>query len=264
MPELAEVEFFRKQWDPGLRQAVQAVVLHPKTRIFRGTDANALRERLRGVVLKRSEANGKQLLFGFSHGCWLGIHLGMSGKLKLAPRNFSPNKHDHLVLVQRKQSLVFEDSRQFGRVRFSQSDEPPDWWQRLPPSILSPAFDVRRVAGFLKRHGRLAIKGTLLLQDGFPGVGNWMADEILWQARLHPKTPCARFSDAQCRALRNTTRRVCRVAVERIGHDFSDPPRDWLFHERWQAGHCPRDGEPLIRETVAGRTTAWCPRCQVK
>ena len=56
---------------------------------------------------------------------------------------------------------------------------------------------------------------------------------------------------------------VCRRALEKVGKDFSDPPEGWLFHERWKkAGHCPRDGKPLQKKVVGGRTTAFCPRCQ--
>ena len=58
------------------------------------------------------------MLFVFSGGNWLGIHLGMTGKIRVEPANFRPDKHDHLALYQRERALVFTDSRQFGRVRF--------------------------------------------------------------------------------------------------------------------------------------------------
>jgi formamidopyrimidine-DNA glycosylase len=109
----------------------------------------------------------------------------------------------------------------------------------------------------------LAIKPALLIQKGFPGVGNWMADEILWRARINPHLTAAKLNAAQLRTLWTVVRFVCRQAVRRIGNDFSDPPKNWLFHQRWSAqGRCPRDGQPLVRETIGGRTTAWCPRCQ--
>src|SRR5450432_2090025 len=125
MPELAEVEYFRKRWDPGLGQTIVRVQLHGTKRIFRGTDVRALTRRLVRQKLLRSVARGKQMLFVFSDDNWLGLHLGMSGKLRIEPPQFTAGKHDHLVLRQEAQALVFSDARQFGRVRFFHDREPP-------------------------------------------------------------------------------------------------------------------------------------------
>src|SRR3954468_21828540 len=130
MPELAEVEYFRKKWDVGIGDTVRAVRLHGQKRIFRGVDPLALKRHLSGQKLCESKARGKQMLFVFAGNdpnktrarenarCWLGIHLGMSGKLRVEAANFRAGKHDHLVLQQTKRTLVFSDARQFGRVRF--------------------------------------------------------------------------------------------------------------------------------------------------
>src|ERR1700759_2544933 len=117
MPELAEVEYIRRQWDAGLRQKITAVSLHAEKRIFRGNDLDLLQTSLVGATFLASEARAKQMLFHFSKGLWIGIHLGMTGHLRIESPDFSPEKHDHLVLRQRRQALVFEDPRLFGRVR---------------------------------------------------------------------------------------------------------------------------------------------------
>ena len=78
MPELAEVEFYRRQWDPGLGQKIVAVQLHAQKRIFRGSDPRAMKRELTGRRFLRSFAWGKQMLFQFSGGNWIGIHLGMT------------------------------------------------------------------------------------------------------------------------------------------------------------------------------------------
>jgi Formamidopyrimidine-DNA glycosylase N-terminal domain len=118
MPELAEVEYFRRRWDDGIGQRVVRVELHGEKRVFRGSDPDLIQKTLRGAKLRDSETRGKQIVFRFSKGAWLGIHLGMSGKLRVETANFSPRKHDHLVLVQKPRTLVFSDPRMFGRVRF--------------------------------------------------------------------------------------------------------------------------------------------------
>src|SRR5205814_6923387 len=83
----------------------------------------------------------KRMLFKFTNSNWLGIHLGMTGKIRVEPGNFRPSKHDHLVLYQHERALVFTDSRQFGRVRFYHGSDKPDWWKSNVPEIMSSAFN---------------------------------------------------------------------------------------------------------------------------
>src|SRR5580658_10085375 len=98
MPELAEVDYYRKQWQCGLKQKILAVDLHANARILRGVDTNALRKTLTGSVLRGSETHGKQMFFRFSRNGWLGLHLGMTGELHVEPPGHAAGRHDHLVL----------------------------------------------------------------------------------------------------------------------------------------------------------------------
>ncbi|MDQ3118865.1 MAG: Fpg/Nei family DNA glycosylase [Verrucomicrobiota bacterium] len=224
MPELAEVEY-RRQWDAGLRAKVLAVELHARKRIFRGSNTREIVRSLTGAQMSESIARGKQMLFRFSGGNWLGLHLGMSGTLRIEAPDVRPGKHDHLVLRQAKRALILRDPRLFGRVRFHHGKEDPPWWSGAP-DISSDAFSARYVADFLKRHSRAPIKAVLLLQTGFPGIGNWMADEILWRARIAPSARGAALAPPQCKALRRATRFVSSEAMRIIGHDYSDPPQE--------------------------------------
>jgi formamidopyrimidine-DNA glycosylase len=263
MPELAEVAFFRKQWDCGLGQKIIAVQLHPGKRIFRGTETRRIVSQLNGRRFLRSYARGKQMLFEFSAGNWIGIHLGMSGKLRTEPAGFRPEKHDHFVLQQTQQTLVLRDARLFGRVRFHHGRSEPEWWRVGGPDISSDKFDRGFLNTFLDRHARAPIKAVLLLQSGFVGIGNWMADEILWRAKIAPSLSASALSGAQRSRLLRETRFVASASLRIIGPDFSDPPPDWLIHQKWKReGVCPRHQSPLRKETIGGRTTAWCPRCQ--
>jgi formamidopyrimidine-DNA glycosylase len=263
MPELAEVEYYRRQWDPGLGQKVSRVKLHSRKRIFRGSSTRTLARELTGSRFLRSASWGKQMLFEFSGGNWLGIHLGMTGKLSIAPVPFTPAKHDHLVLELTKSALVFRDARLFGRVRFDHQKEAPDWWRSGAPDIASESFDRRFFDGFLKRHRRAPIKAVLLLQSGFAGIGNWMADEILWRAKVAPFEPSGKLSPGQSRRLFQETRFVARESLRIVGPNFGDLPPDWLIHQKWKRnGICPRHRTALRKAMIGGRTTAWCPRCQ--
>jgi formamidopyrimidine-DNA glycosylase len=187
----------------------------------------------------------------------------MSGKLRVEPPKFEPGRHDHLLLRQKERALVFRDARQFGRVRFHQGKNLPGWWEASAPEIHSADFTNTAMQRFLRRHGRAPIKGVLLMQSGFPGIGNWMADEILWRARIPPRLRAGKLRKEMLAALYRTTRFVARASLETIGRDNSDPPKSWLLHERWKSdGRCPRHHDILRRATIAGRTTAWCPKCQ--
>ena len=262
MPELAEVEYYRRQWDPGLGGKVLAVQLHARKRIFRETDTRALVRQITGSRLLDSLARGKQMLFRFNGENSLGIHLGMSGTMRIEAANFRPAKHDHLVLQQKERALVFRDPRQFGRVRLHHGKDAPPWWSTTA-EISSRSFNQTYVADFLRRHARVSIKGALLMQSGFPGIGNWMADEILWRAKILPAKPAGKLSAKEQTTLRRETRWVSLEALRIIGPDNSDLPDSWLIHQRWSAkGICPIHGIGLKRATIGGRTTAWCPRCQ--
>lgn len=260
MPELAEVEFIRKRWDLALNQVVTRVVMRGNSRLLRGVDTKLLAKTLTGATFLSSEAAAKQMLFRFSGDAWLGIHLGMTGELRLQPSDYTPVKHDHLVLFTEKHALVFTDPRMFGRIQFSVGPEAPKWWSSIAPAITSPEFTVQAVADFLARRKRAPIKAVLLMQERFPGIGNWMADEILWRAEIHPKRLSGSLSEEEIKALHRETRWVAREALRTIGKDFRDPPKSWLFPHRWEdGGVCPKTGVPLKREEIGGRTTCWSP-----
>jgi formamidopyrimidine-DNA glycosylase len=272
MPELAEVEFYRKRWHLAACGArLVAVLTHDRAKIFRRSDPAEVRQALTGAKFIASEARAKQMLFRFSRDAWLGIHLGMSGELRVEPPDCVAGAHDHLVLRTARQSLVFADPRMFGRVQLHRGESPPAWWTAIAPAILSPEFTVEAVSRFLRRRAKAPIKSVLLMQDRFPGIGNWMADEILWRAAIHPRRAAGSLSGPEVRRLWRECRAVCRLALnaiagkgDRLPADLNvGIPRTWLFHHRWRNdGRCPRTGATLVREAIGGRTTCWSPARQ--
>jgi formamidopyrimidine-DNA glycosylase len=273
MPELAEVAFYCRRWmDTAQGCVVKRVHVHAGKRVFRErTTPNRLQMALPGSSFVGSRTSGKQMLFEFSDGAWLGLHLGMTGELTVQPVAHVPGKHDHLVLYLPKAALVFTDPRMFGRIRFDQGAEPPAWWQALAPDVFSPAFNRAALTTFLARRRRTPIKAVLLLQERFPGIGNWMADEILWRSEIHPRQPAGSLAPDEVARLWRETRHVCRAALEKIaGRGGKLPPdlnihipQSWLFHHRWRdGGRCPKTGAPLARAEIGGRTTCWSPARQ--
>jgi formamidopyrimidine-DNA glycosylase len=263
MPELAEVEWYRKQWNAGRGDEVIDVAVHHGKYVFRGTNTRALQKELIGEKFLKSTRRGKQMLFEFSGDNWLGIHLGMTGKTHVKAREFRLDKYDHLVLYERSCALVFTDPRQLGHVRFHHGSKEPAWWKRDAPEVDSRAFDQEYLDNFLDRHRKAPVKAVLLMQSGFPGIGNWMADEILWRAKVLPLKRCGKLNRDERTMILRAAKFVGRRSLETLGKDFSDPPKNWLIHQKWQRnGICPRHRIPLRYTTIGGRTTAWCPRCQ--
>jgi len=269
MPELAEAEFFRRRWyEAAVGQRIVSVHTHDGKKLFRHLPVAKFRRALTGARLKSSAAAAKQMLFRFGPDVWLGIHLGMSGELRVEPAGYVTAKHDHLALRTNRHTLVFSDPRMFGRIQFHQGRTAPAWWTKIAPAILSPAFTADGVAAFLQRRQRAPIKAVLLMQERFPGIGNWMADEVLWRAGLHPRCAAGSLSPFEVRALWRECRQVCRLALRTIAGrgDCLPPdlnvhiPDTWLFNHRWvNGGRCPKTGCPLVREEIGGRTTCWSP-----
>ena len=263
MPELAEVEWYRNQWNAGLGDKITSVRLNSGKYVLRGLDEANFRRSIVGRTLISSGRRGKQMLFRFSENRYLGIHLGMTGKTHVEPADFAPGKYDHLVLFQSERALVFTDQRQLGRVRFDRGPEEPEWWKLKPPEISSSAFDRHFFDLFLRRHSKAPIKAVLLMQTGFAGIGNWMADEILWRAEVLPSKRTFRLTKAEREAIFRATKFVVRIALAKTGRDFSDPPRNWLIHQKWKRdGVCPKHKAPLRHAVIGGRSTVWCPKCQ--
>jgi formamidopyrimidine-DNA glycosylase len=263
MPELAEVEYFRKQWDAGLNRRISRVTIHPWTRLYRDCPAEDIAVALPGCRITSSETHGKQMLFRTDKDGWLGIHLGMTGALSHSDRSDFDDRYAHLVLQFDGGVLIFNDPRQFGRVRFETNPNAPSWWADLPPQVLSKAYTFDYISPFLDRRKGSLLKPILLMQDIFPGVGNWMADEILWRSRLAPSRRVKSLSDTERKMFYEQVRWVSRNALRIVGNDWGDFPDSWLFNHRWKdGGICPKTKKQLRRETIGGRTTCWSPAWQ--
>ncbi|KAL2017152.1 hypothetical protein VTK56DRAFT_2521 [Thermocarpiscus australiensis] len=167
--------------------------------------------------------------------------------------------------------VAFTDPRRFGRVRLV--DCPGESIRKFSPLVENgpdPVVDTEVFTeDFLRekmRSRHVPIKALILDQSVISGIGNWVGDEVLYHARLHPEQYCDEFSDEQIRRLYESIRHVCQVAVDKLG-DSDEFPKDWLFHYRWNkgakgaVGHLP-SGERLAFLTVGGRTSCYVPELQ--
>lgn len=158
--------------------------------------------------------------------------------------------------------VAFTDPRRFARLWLGESPETDRQVRRLGPDAHEELPSAEELVVRLGRR-KTSIKAVLLDQTAFAGIGNWIADEVLFQAGLAPKRLASSLSPEEVGALRESIRSVLEFAV-RVDADYNHFPEDWLFLHRWGGGRGAERfaGGEIVRETVAGRTTAWVPERQ--
>ena len=264
MPELPEVERGRR-----IAESVAVGRKVCKTRcaddriVFADQSPATVSRRLRGRTVTAACRHGKQLWLEFDQGPALLLHFGMTGALHGYDNEEDRPRFCKIELeFEDGRRLAMPDPRRFGRIRMR--DDP-----RAEPPVsnlgFDPLLDLPGRAEFREKLGRRAatIKGRLLDQSFTAGVGNWIADEILYQAKVAPQRRVRDLEDAEIEVIRRKLGAIIAKAVE-VDSVSARFPRTWLFHERWgrPEGASTRRGEPIDITTVAGRTTAWVPSVQ--
>jgi formamidopyrimidine-DNA glycosylase len=217
-----------------------------------------------GTALTEAHRRGKTLWCDTAGGPVLGIHLGMSGKIVIADADGREvDGGDHWEFGREPGDFRYSrfsvdfadggvlhlvDPRRLGRIRL---DPPVD---ELGPDAAS--VSARELDERLGR-GRAPVKARLLDQHVVAGIGNLLADEILWRADLAPARPVETLTRGERAGLHRTLRGTVDDAL-RDGGVHTLP----LVPHRHPGGRCPRDDAELRRATVGGRTTFWCPAHQ--
>lgn len=260
MPELPDVETVARR----LRQTVagrriaRVRVLTAAT--VRSPAPLAFVRQLRGRRIRAINRRGKYLLIRLDGGRVLIAHLRMTGDFVVVPRSAPIHPHTRVVLEVGRRDLRFVDQRRFGHMDLVASEDAFALLRRVGVEPLGRSFTMRRWQQMLAGR-RSTIKSLLLRQDLVAGIGNIYADEILWQAHIHPARPVHRLRPEETRRLYRTIRRVLRRAVTYLSR-YGRPVGRFLDVRGERDGPCPRCGHPITAARIAGRTTYFCPRCQ--
>ena len=264
MPELPEVEAARVLLQGLLRRhRIEAVQTMPDAIVYAGVTPRALARALRGRRVLRVGRKGKHLWLELDRRPWPVFHFGMTGGFHVYAREEDRPRFWKLeMLLSTGRRLAFADARRFGRIRLQRhpEKEPPiaalgfDALQGVPPAS---------ELGLLLARRQAPIKAVLLDQSVFAGVGNWLADEVLFQAGISPHRPAASLGPAEIGRLRAKLIAVVARAVA-VGADSGRFPRGWLFHRRWgrDRNAVTSRAERIRHETIGGRTAAWVPSRQ--
>jgi formamidopyrimidine-DNA glycosylase len=273
MPELPEVETVVRDLRPHLLgRRLTTVEVGPQG-LRRPWSAEWV-PLLAGRRVEEVKRRGKWIVVVLKDDVHLVVHLGMTGQLTVRPATEPRADHTHVVftLDDGREHLRFRDIRRFGSVSvfedaesvgsfFTESGLGPEPWE-LKPSQWRALF---------ARTDR-SVKAVLLDQTGVAGVGNIYADESLYEARLHPGRIARTLDVTEARRLGRAVVKVLDRAINKRGSSI----RDYVggsglrgeyqeeFRVYGRTGEpCRRCGTPIARIRMAGRSSHYCPRCQL-
>jgi formamidopyrimidine-DNA glycosylase len=277
LPELPEVERARRLLEGLLvGRRLRRAWCDDDDIVFDDQSPSEVARRLQGRSVVAVRRRGKYLWWELDRRPWPVLHLGMTGqwvtpqvgpiRLASSPRRIVhawPPRFAKLVLrLSDDTEVAMTDARRFGRIRLRDDPE-----HETPIAALGFDALVDRprpaefVAALARRRG--PIKAVLLDQGLCAGVGNWIADEILYRARIDPRRAADSLDRKEAlrvhAALLAIVRRACAVDA-----DKDRLPRSWLFHHRWGRDAHARTaaGERIEHLDIGGRTTAWVPARQ--
>ena len=274
MPELPEVETVKCVLEPhiiGLK-INEAIVEHPKVIAF--PDAAEFKRALPGQKVRKIERRGKFILIHLESRDRIVIHLRMTGCLFAVAADETVEKHTHIIIkFNNGTELRFNDTRRFGRFWFISAGM-EDTYSGIGKLGLEP-FDKNFSAEYLKsRCGmrKKAVKECLLDQTIVAGIGNIYSDEILFRAKIHPSRSANSLSDDEWQCLANIIPECLSFFIKKNkttlkdyaagkGRNYRNTPYLQVYGHAQEP--CPVCGTLLCKETIGGRSSVFCPCCQV-
>ena len=261
MPEMLEIEVYRRAAERVVGRRITQVHAPDGWYLKEGLTAPVLEKVVEGRTVTALRRRGKLLLVDTDEdGPTIGLRFGMTGRLLVDGRagiehleysslRDNPEWDRVVFAFEGGGELRIRDPRRLGGVLLDPAEE------RLGPDALSVTPAQLRD---LLATSRAPVKARLMDQSVVAGIGNLLVDEALWRAGIDPAREPRTLTPNELRRLHKHLRATLVELGERGGSHTGD-----LQDERRRDGVCPRDGTPLLRRTVGGRTTYSCPKHQV-
>jgi formamidopyrimidine-DNA glycosylase len=259
MPELPEVEAFKRYFDASsLHRRIDGVEV-PSAYVVKGVSGRELARRLKGRRFESSRRHGKHLFVRTDGNIWLRFHFGMTGSLRYFKCKQNAPPHARVLFIfENDYRLAFDDQRKFGEIGLVKNMDEFLKKRALGPDALD--IDLKEFNDILAKHGG-SVKSILMNQRLIAGIGNIYADEILFRVRIHPATQVFDLNNKEVEALFRSMRYILERAIDSKA-DADLMPESWLLAHRGKGGRCPRCGRELKSAKIAGRTTWFCSHCQ--
>lgn len=271
MPELPEVET--------VKNTLKRLVLNKKiydvtiryNNIIASPSVEEFKKNIIGQTIIDIKRRGKWLLFELND-YYLVSHLRMEGKYFLKNKTDDLSKHDHVIFDLKEKELRYNDTRKFGRMYLVNKEE---LYKTAPLKDLGlEPWDKDLNVNYLKnkyQNKKIPIKTLLLDQSIITGIGNIYADEILFLSHVNPLTVPSKLTDKNLEDIIKYTRKILEEAIKLGGTTIRSYESEEGVHGRFQNNllvhnHendcCPNCKESIIKITVNGRGTYYCPNCQ--
>ena len=262
MPELPDVEMFRRYLEStSLHQEITRVDV-PGHDLLEGVSASRLKKSLQGSRFADTRRHGKHLFAGLETGRWLVLHFGMTGFLAYFKNEDSRPSHTRLLIrFSNGYALAYDCQRKLGKIALT---EDPDRYVRqeeLGPDPLGEGFDLEAFRSAMAG-SRATIKSALMDQKRMAGIGNIYSDEILFQAGIRPDSKADSLSDDDMKTVYEVMVESVLPAAIEAGARPDRFPSSFVIPHRRGDGTCPKCGKPLEKRKISGRTSYFCPRDQ--
>ncbi len=265
MPELPDVELFKRLVERHCLGRVIDKVIVTDAESLEGTSPASLQRRLKGRRVQTCRRHGKVLFIEADQTCALAMHFGTNGFLRFVEQDQPEPPYVRLGWdFVNGGRLAYANPRRIGHVLLVKSIDAFVAVSGLGPDALDPLFDEASFAATIGR-SKQAIKSVLMDQTRMAGTGNIYADEILFQARLHPAIIASALDEAETRRLFDAMKSVLQTAIDcGAGAEILTErlPNTFLLTERRIGGQCPRCGSTIKEDKRGGRTGYYCPTCQ--
>jgi formamidopyrimidine-DNA glycosylase len=260
MPELPEVENYKRYFD--------GTSLDQKIVGFSCADDRLLKQAKNDFInqlidkkFTSSKRIGKYFFVETEGESTLVMHFGMTGKLTYFKDIEDRPKFAHIIFeFENGFHLGFENKRKFGWMDLADSVESYQKEKKLSEDARDLSWGDFYAA--LKSR-KTFIKPVLLDQSVAAGIGNWMADEILYHAKIHPESKLEALQEDHLKTVFESMKKVIEVAIEKEAV-YTDFPEDFLMHNRNEGGKCYHTGDEIIKTKVGGRATYISPTWQEK
>lgn len=261
MPELPDVETWKRYVEAkALHQEISGVRIDA-SRMLQDVSKAELRRGLEGDRLSSARRHGKYLFAGTERNGWLVLHFGMTGFLRYG-NNSEPDPYPPSLVIRFSSGcrLAGMWPRRLGRISLTSDPAAFVESKGLGPDPLVSGMELDAFIALFRQRGG-SLKPALMDQKFLAGLGNVYTDEILFQARLHPRASLSDLGEKDLKRLYRAMHHVLDVAIEREA-DPERLPETWLLPHRNKGASCPRCNGALQRIRIGGRTTYVCPACQ--
>ena len=268
MPELPEVETTVRAIKKFENNVLQKIVVHNEN--LRWKIDKKIHQDVKNKLIKKITRRAKYILINFDDSSLM-IHLGMSGKLRI--QNIKNNffkKHDHVELIFDKEKVIFNDTRRFGSIHFSEDYKNHRLIKNLGVEPLSKEFNKDYIFDICKTKN-ISIKKLIMDQNVVVGVGNIYASESLFLARINPKRLSKNISIEECDALIRAVKKILKYAIKKGGttlKDFysADGSEGYFSLDLKVYGQnekpCKNCKTPIEKIVLGQRATFYCSICQ--